>query len=252
MTNYTYPGEELDLFTHAVNWKSYWASRVRPHLGRDVLEVGAGMGSNTALLRAGVEGRWVCLEPDPKLAARIPVFYDGEESSRKVEVVVGTLDDLPSGAKFDTVLYIDVLEHIEDDAAELVRAVAHLRIGGNLIVLAPAHPGLFSPFDEAVGHYRRYTWGSLAAISPCFVPSGCFCYLDSAGLLASMANRFLLRSAVPTVGQVRTWDRWLVPISRWLDPLLGYRVGKSVLGIWQVAPVDNGHGVSDEQVAENK
>lgn len=252
MTDYTYPGEELDLFAHAVNWKSYWASRVRPYLGTDVLEVGAGMGSNTALLRDGMFGRWVCLEPDPDLAARIPAHCEGAGPSRSVEVVVGTLDDLPSDAQFDTVIYIDVLEHIEDDAAELVRAVAHLRIGGNLIVLAPAHPGLFSPFDEAVGHYRRYTWGSLAAISPRFALSGRFCYLDSVGVLASMANRFLLRSPVPTVGQVRMWDRWLVPISRGLDPIIGYRFGKSVLGIWQVAPVEAAHGDSSEQVAENK
>ena len=236
MMPYTYPGDELDLFALAVNWKSYWASKVDPYLGADVLEVGAGTGSNTALLRGDRSGRWLCLEPDPALATRIPQFLDSEVSGRSVEVVTGTLDDLPPEVQFDTVLYIDVLEHILDDAGELARAGARTRIGGHVIVLAPAHPGLFSPFDEAVGHYRRYTWKSLAAIGPPNTLSGHFYYLDSAGVMASLANRLVLRSSVPTLGQVQFWDKWLVPASRVVDPLLGHLVGKSVLAIWQVQP----------------
>lgn len=236
MTPYTYPGEELDLFAHATNWKAYWASRVRPYLGADVLEVGAGTGSNTALLRGGMAGHWVCLEPDPALASRIPDFRDDAIPGRSVDVITGTLDSLPPDARFDTVLYIDVLEHIADDGGELARAAARLRLGGYLVVLAPAHPCLFSVFDEAVGHYRRYTWRSLAEIGPPNTHSGRFRYLDSAGMLASLANRLVLRSPMPTLGQVQTWDRWLVPVSRVLDPLLGHVVGKSVLGIWQAQP----------------
>jgi len=236
MTPYTYPGEELDLFAHATNWKAYWASRVRPYLGADVLEVGAGTGTNTALLRGGMNGRWVCLEPDPRLSARIPSFSDGEAPGRSVEVITGTLEALPLDARFDTVLYIDVLEHIADDGAELARAATRLRLGGYLVVLAPAHPCLFSDFDAAVGHYRRYTWRSLAEIGPPNALSGHFSYLDSAGVLASLANRLVLHSSVPTLRQVQLWDRWLVPVSRTLDPLLGYVMGKSVLGIWQAQP----------------
>ncbi len=231
-----YPGEELELFAHASNWKAYWSDRIRSCLGPDVLEVGAGMGTNTDLLRGGMSGRWLCLEPDPGLAARIPVFPALDGPARTVEVVTGTLDDLSPEVQFDTVLYIDVLEHILDDAGELARAGARTRIGGHVIVLAPAHPGLFSPFDEAVGHYRRYTWKSLAAIGPPNTLSGHFYYLDSVGVMASLANRLVLRSSVPTLGQVQFWDKWLVPVSRVVDPLLGHLVGKSVLAIWQVQP----------------
>jgi hypothetical protein len=57
-------------------------------------------------------------------------------------------------------------------------------------------------------------------------------YLDTVGLAASTANRLFLKSAMPSNSQIQTWDRLMVPLSRGIDPLLGYRVGKSVLGIW--------------------
>ena len=67
-----------------------------------------------------------------------------------------TIESITDAAPFDTILYVDVLEHIADDAAELARARRLLTPEGNLVVLAPAHQSLFSPFDAAVGHYRRY------------------------------------------------------------------------------------------------
>jgi hypothetical protein len=57
-------------------------------------------------------------------------------------------------------------------------------------------------------------------------------YLDSVGLAASLANRTLLRQSIPTARQIMIWDRLMVPMSRILDPLLGYRAGKSILAVW--------------------
>ena len=58
-------------------------------------------------------------------------------------------------------------------------------------------------------------------------------YLDSAGLLASAANRLLLRQSMPTAEQIRFWDRRLVPLSRLLDPLFRHSLGKTVMGVWR-------------------
>ena len=109
----------------------------------------------------------------------------------------------------------------------------HLAPGGSLIVLAPAHPALFSPFDQAVGHYRRYTGTTVARIAPAEVRLERLAYLDSVGIAVSLVNRLLLRRAIPTARQVRIWDRALVPLSTVLDPLLRFRLGKSVLAVWQ-------------------
>jgi len=99
-------------------------------------------------------------------------------------------------------------------------------------VLAPAHQKLFSPFDEAIGHFRRYSRRSLLAVASRSLQLVGAYYLDSVGMTASLANRLLLRASMPTRGQIMFWDRFLVPVSRVVDPLLGYGVGKSVVAVW--------------------
>ena len=223
-----YAGSELELFEKASNWKAYWRARIARCVHGDVLEVGAGIGANTRVLADLEYQRWTCLEPDAALAARIVLPPGGRH-----EKAAGTLKDLPAAAKFDAVLYIDVLEHIKDDRAEMARAAARLNPGGALIVLAPAHPFLFTPFDAAIGHFRRYSRSSLRVLAPETLRIEKLMYLDAAGILASTANRLLLQSAMPTERQILTWDRLLVPVSRLIDPLFAGYVGKSVLGIWR-------------------
>jgi SAM-dependent methyltransferase len=229
MTTYTYIGSELELFRSAKNWKNYYYRMIRPYLGAQVLEVGAGIGGTTQVLCRQAHDRWVCLEPDPLL-------IDGLKASPSLpdgcEIRQGTLMDLPPSECFDTILYIDVLEHIEADAMEVQRAAAHLKPGGFLVVLSPAHQWLFSPFDQAIGHYRRYTRSSLSSLTPADLTDIGIKYLDSVGLCASLSNRWL-KKRMPTVGQIQLWDTWMVPISRTIDAFLGYAIGKSVLGVWR-------------------
>lgn len=146
---------------------------------------------------------------------------------------MGTTQSLPKEPQFDSIIYIDVLEHIEDDKRELESAAQLLRNEGSLIVLAPAHEWLYTPFDKAIGHFRRYTRKTLRQCTP----SGCTLeeirYLDCCGMLASFGNRVLLRQSNPSVEQIRFWDGYLVPFSTILDLLLRFRLGKSVLGIWK-------------------
>jgi SAM-dependent methyltransferase len=229
-----YPRDAMELFWHARNWKHYWGSRIEPFLGATVAEVGAGIGANTFRL-SQTRRQWTCIEPDAALAARILALIEHGALGANCTVLVGGLAALPPNVRFDTVLYVDVLEHIEDDLAELTEAARRLNPKGHLVVLSPAHPWLFSPFDAANGHVRRYTAASLSALSPPGLEPRQFQYLDSVGLLASLANALVLRTARPTEAQIRFWDRILVPASRWVDRLTGFRVGKSVLGVWQAA-----------------
>lgn len=228
-----YAGSELGLFAAATRWKRYVARSLRTFVGTSVLEVGAGIGGTTQALCGGRRGRWVCLEPDAGLARQIDARVQGGDLPAFCETRTGTLRALPGEERFDTILYIDVLEHIEDDAGELERAAGHLAPGGHLVVLAPAHQWLFSPFDRAIGHWRRYSRRSLLALSPRGSRVVHARYLDSVGLLASLGNRLLLHSASPTPAQIRLWDAHMVPLSERLDPLLGHRLGKTVVVVWR-------------------
>ena len=226
MTPYQYAGSELEIFEKAHNWKAYLRRSMQPYLRGSVLEVGAGLGANTRQFASLNFDRWTCLEPDESLLDQI-------EPAGRRELVLGDLSALDSSQLFDAILYIDVLEHIENDSAELHRAAAHLSPGGALIVLSPAHPFLFTPFDQAIGHYRRYTRQSLQAAVPRHLRREKLVYLDSVGMLASLANRLLLDQSMPTAAQIHTWDTYLVPCSRLIDRLFFGAVGKSVLGVWQ-------------------
>jgi SAM-dependent methyltransferase len=232
-TEFVYQGNELDLFRHAENWKRYWSAQVRPYLGERVLEVGAGTGVNTPYLKNGNGAReWVCLEPDGNMAATIEARRQAKELA-VTRVITGTIADIPSTAFFDTILYIDVLEHIEDDAAEVAAAARRLRPGGSLVVLSPAYAWLFSPFDAAIGHYRRYSAASLRAVARSELELVSLKHLDSIGMVASMGNRFVLKSEIPSLSQITLWDRFIVPISRFVDPLLANRFGKSIMAVWR-------------------
>jgi hypothetical protein len=231
-SEYSYIGRELHLFEHATNWKRYVAQYIRPYLGSSVMEVGAGIGANIGYLYDG-QADWLSIEPDPQLADRIRGRIECRELPATCRVVVGTISDLPERERATSVLYIDVLEHIEDDAREVGIAARRLEIGGHLIALSPAHQWLFSPFDAAIGHHRRYDAASCRALAVPGLRLVALRYLDSIGMLVSAANKLLLRASTPKKEQILLWDRFMVPVSRCLDPLMRNRLGKSILVVWQ-------------------
>lgn len=230
--DFTYPGQELAIFAHAKNWKAYWSSFLHAHLHQSVLEVGAGIGTNTVILSSAQPQRWVCLEPDQQLLKELRHNLEQFPPGR-YEAVAGTLETFPVNELFETIIYIDVLEHIKDDAAELKTAASRLKPGGRLIVLSPAHQWLFSKFDAAIGHYRRYSLSTLLDIAPPGMKVERAMYLDAFGLCLSLANRLLLKQNLPTVRQIEFWDRYVVTVSKVMDPILFHRAGKTVLAIWK-------------------
>ena len=232
----TYPGDDLLIFQDAKNWKSYIRRQVWPFLGARVLEVGAGIGATTVDFPKPDTEEWVCLEPDPNLADTLQDRLLSGELPPICSVKSGSLQDLADGNPFDTILYIDVLEHIQSDDEELARAARLLNPGGHLVVMSPAHQFLFSKLDSAAGHVRRYTRNTLLALTPDNVSVVRTRYLDSIGMFASLANRHILDANLPTMGQLRFWDRVMVGASRISDPLLFYTLGKSILVVWRKSP----------------
>lgn len=230
-----YVGGELDLFAQAENWKTYVKEEITDYLTGDVLEVGAGIGGTTLALHDGTARRWVCLEPDANLTVRLQARIRTTDKAATADIIAGSIRTFANAPCFDCILYIDVLEHIEDDRGQIELAAQLVRPGGHIVVLAPAHQWLFSDFDKSIGHLRRYKKATLRALMPLGWVERKLAYLDSIGVLLSLGNVIALRRAMPTRTQIVIWDRLCVSLSRIVDRWCCGMIGKSILAVWRKA-----------------
>lgn len=228
-----YVGQELELFARATNWKRYVKAEIGKYLIGDVLEIGAGIGGTTLALHDGTARRWICLEPDADQAKRLRAAVTKSWGFCAPVVIAGSLRALADRRSFDCVLYLDVLEHIQDDRHQIEEAARLVRPGGHIVVLSPAHQWLFSEFDKSIGHVRRYDKRNLRSLMPSGWIEKKLAYLDSVGVLLSLANTLALRRALPSRLQLSLWDRLCVPLSRIVDCVLLGNFGKSVLAVWE-------------------
>ncbi len=229
--SFKYEGDELVLFQHAKHWKKYFSRQIKPFIKGNVLEVGAGIGATTLLLNDGSATKWLMLEPDENMCAVLRRKIINKELPQNCELQNGTINEVVPA--FDTIIYIDVLEHIQSDAEEMRKAAALLNRDGYIIVLSPAFQSLYNPFDKAIGHYRRYTRSIFRKITPeglQFISSR---YYDTVGYFAALINKLLLRKKYPTQKQVLFWDNWMIPVSKLTDKLFFHSFGKSVIGVWK-------------------
>lgn len=220
-----YQGSELEIFQNVENWKKYWSGLITESPVATALEVGAGIGGNLPYLLHKSK-MLTLLEPDSEYC--LNQLKQNLHLYSGVKVVNGTLQAILEQDNFDTIYYIDVLEHIENDLLELEIASSHLKIGGRIYILVPAHMFLFSQFDQSVGHYRRYSRKSLQNCIPKNLVTRRVKNLDCVGLFASLLNKYLFPNNLVTRKKVVFWDRFVVPMSVVLDQLLLFRVGKSI------------------------
>ncbi len=215
----------------APRYNRWIARKLRPHLGRRVLEVGAGIGTVTRELSEGRE-LYLALERDPLYVRKLQnLFRDRPE----VEVIS---TDVAHGGwdrfrdrRLDSVVLSNVLEHIEDDG-EAVRSFGRaLTPGGRLVILVPALTQLYGALDRAVGHFRRYTAPALRSV----LEQNGFAierleWMNLVGIPGWFVNgRLLGRRAVPAL-QLRLYDR-LAPLLAEAESHLPLPVGMSLLAV---------------------
>jgi SAM-dependent methyltransferase len=151
----------LERMDDAVHYNAWLAEKFNAHLGRRVLEVGAGTGTITARIAPGKE-RVVALEIEQSYVDKLKARFGGDAHVRPYLADVA-LADWPGLAeeRLDSILLSNVLEHIPDDHGAVRRFRGLLPEGGALVIFVPAHTWLFGSLDEAVGHHRRYTPATL-------------------------------------------------------------------------------------------
>src|SRR5918993_1087348 len=204
-----------------------------PYLRGRVLEVGAGLGTITRML--------VDRYPDLSVVALEPaanVFADLESYAALTPRVAACRQTLAEyepdpGNGFDTVVYLNVLEHIADDAQELRLAAEALRPGGALLVFGPALEWLYSELDYRAGHYRRYSLRGLRALA---TEAGFEVvsarYFDVLGVVPYLVVYRLSRHDDISGSTLWGYDRVVVPLSRLIQRVLrNPPLGKNVIVI---------------------
>ena len=155
---YKDPGAEiLDAFSVAPRFNSWMADTIRPHVRKRVLEIGAGMGNLTRALARGTQ-RYIATDIDPehlsRLRTRLRHYLNVETHACNLS---NPVDFEPFAEEVDTVICLNVLEHIEDDLTGLRNIYSALSPGGRAIVLVPCGQEIYGQLDTILGHYRRYS-----------------------------------------------------------------------------------------------
>jgi SAM-dependent methyltransferase len=204
----------------AENYNRYLVDLILDHgqVGRRVVDFGAGAGTFAERVAAlGLEV--TAVEPDDHLRGLL-----AERGIRAVAAVADLAD-----RSFDYAYTLNVLEHIEDDVAAL--RDLHALVAGGLLVYVPAFPILYTSMDAKVGHVRRYTRASLTA---CVSAAGYriekVAYADSLGFFATLLFKAAgNRSGDVNPSMLRLYDRFVFPVSRLVDKLMGHWFGKNLL-----------------------
>jgi SAM-dependent methyltransferase len=225
---------ELEQLASAERFFGWIADEIAPHLGRRVLEVGAGIGTvSTALLARRPDCEVTALEPATRLFEALVARTAGEPRLTAQQQTTADLLAAAPSSRFDSVVYVNVLEHILDDAGELSTARELLAPGGTLAAFVPALPRLYGSLDYKSGHHRRYRRDELAAV----ITGAGFelvdiRYLDVLGVAPYYAMYRLLD--VRSLGAVSStgYDRVVVPASRAVQRLVPHPpAGKNLLAI---------------------
>lgn len=215
----------------APRYNQWLGRRLREHLGKRVLEVGAGIGTITRQIEAGRE-LVLALEVDPFYVEKLKNLFKNRPNVLPIFSGVETADwDKLKPYDIDSVLLSNVLEHIEDDAAAVANFKRVLVPGGKLVILVPALPRLFGSIDEAVGHYRRYTPETLRTLleSQGFVVEKVQ-WLNLLGIPGWFVNgKIAKRRAVPPL-QLALYDQ-VAPLLARLEDNFQIPVGMSLLAV---------------------
>lgn len=218
--------DNLEIMSCAVNYNAYLLGLVereaRP--GMALLDFGAGIGTFAA--RLGERGHQVlCIEPDARQAAMI--------EARGLRNHRALADCAPES--IDLAYSFNVFEHIEADVQAMAELRRVLKPGGRLLAYVPALQWLYTSMDAKVGHVRRYTRASLqGALSEAgFTVQHCH-YADSVGVAATLAYKLFGRADGAINEQaLKTYDRFVFPLSRWIDRATGRVGGKNVWALAQ-------------------
>lgn len=200
------------------------------------MEIGAGIGTISSRLIDNVEHLDI-IEPSAHLAPRFPKsLTDNPKASLFFETLEQHLPQVADNT-CDSVVMVNVLEHIEDDAAAVRELHRVLKPGGHLLLFVPALSFLFSELDRRHGHYRRYHLRPLADL---LQRNGFQIvmkrYFDMAGVMPWWLINTIGKKADFDPDMVKFYDRFVIPASRFLEKWISPPLGRNIIIVAEKRP----------------
>ena len=229
-----YAGKDLEAMSFAVNYHRWILSIFEPYLGKRIVEVGAGKGSFSELLLERRLESLTLVEPSAamyqQLCRRMEELNPTVALKTYNDVFENVADQIRSADRPDSIIYVNVLEHIADDVSELKVINRTLDKGGRVFIFVPALRWLHGSMDKQLDHFRRYTRTELekkcVAAGFKVIMSR---YFDVMGVTPWWIKYVLLRSNDMEAGAVKFYDQTVVPVARRLEAVVTPPIGKNVL-----------------------
>ncbi len=232
---FAYTGRELEAMSEASNYHRWILAVFAPYLGRHLVEVGAGLGSFSELILS----HHVCetlslVEPSAEMYRQLDARARRMPASPRVNAYHASFPEaaplITARQSPDSVIYVNVLEHIAEDEAELEAIHQALSDRGRVFIFVPALSWLYGAFDERVGHVRRYAKQELETkLRRAGFETIVSTYFDLAGVAPWWVKYRLFKSATMEPGGVRFYDRYIVPATRRFESVMKPPLGKNVI-----------------------
>jgi 2-polyprenyl-3-methyl-5-hydroxy-6-metoxy-1,4-benzoquinol methylase len=193
-------------------------SEVKPFLKGNILEVGSGVGTYSKKIAKDYGGNEIILSDiDDEYVQKLNDIYSSDQNVKAIQLDLNKPTDFEKiDKKIDSVIALNVLEHVEDDVAALENIYELLEPGGKFIVLVPAHKFLFNCVDTSLGHFRRYTKKELLKkISGTKFRIRKVFYFNFAAIIGWYVNGNILKKKI-SEGSVSLFDK-LVPFFKFFE-----------------------------------
>ena len=232
----TYAGTDLEGMCFAENYHRWILRIFEPFLGTQLVEVGAGTGSFSELVLKGEIESLSLVEPSAEMYKILHRRLNHTGRSVKLKTYnarfTHVADHIKANQQPDSIIYVNVMEHIADDETELRVAHETLDEGGRIFIFVPALRWLYGSLDQQIGHHRRYTREELE--SKCrragfrLIRSG---YFDFAGIVPWGIKYRVFRSEKLEPKAVKFYDKFVVPAARAVETLIKPPIGKNLFVI---------------------
>ena len=226
---FVYSGTELEAMAQARNYCQWILRQFAPYLGENIVEIGAGSGTFSQLLLDRGETRRLILF---EAAANLLPLLRRRFTDTRVQLYCGSFDPSVLMQPSDSIVLVNVLEHIRDDDLLLSQIHASLRKGGSLLLFVPACQWNYGSLDQAFDHYRRYSGVELERK----IQSAGFRmeqrrYINFMGIASWFLAGKVLRQRTIKASQVRWYDSWIIPWTFKLEQFCRPPIGQSLLAV---------------------